>query len=448
METALIARVLTQRRALLARDSWTRRQLEVYQAGALRDLRDFALSQSAFYRKFHAGLEHRPLHELPVLTKAQLVDAFDELATDPEVRIADLQAMLPTLKADDRYLGRYRLAATSGTTGKRAVFLWNAEEWATILASYSRPYAWAGVKPSPLQRRKMAVVSSSAGWHQSAVVAASVRSRWLPTLHLDATDPLADICAKLDEFQPEGLVTYASMSGVLAEEKLAGRLHIQPRAVMCASEVITPGARARVKEAFGVEPFDVYGATETATVASECEHHKGMHLYDDLVITEIVDEHGYPVPPGTYGARVLVTVLFSRTLPLIRYEMSDSPAYSTLTCRCGRPFALISGVQGRADETLRLPGASGVEISVHPVVFHKLLETVSGHGWQVVLEDARLRVEVVTDGPLDGAALATSIDVELKRIGVTPPPVVVERVGAIRRGLSGKAPLVRSERKR
>ena len=49
-----------------------------------------------------------------------------------------------------------------------------------------------------------------------------------------------------------------------------------------------------------------------------------MHLFEDLVITEVVDADNRPVPPGQYGAKVLVTVLFSRTLPLIRYEMSDS----------------------------------------------------------------------------------------------------------------------------
>jgi hypothetical protein len=36
----------------------------------------------------------------------------------------------------------------------------------------------------------------------------------------------------------------------------------------------------------------------------------GMHLFEDLVITEVVDPDNQPVPPGEYGAKVLVTVLF------------------------------------------------------------------------------------------------------------------------------------------
>ena len=38
-----------------------------------------------------------------------------------------------------------------------------------------------------------------------------------------------------------------------------------------------------------------------------------MHLFEDLVITEIVDVDNRPVSPAEYGAKVLVTVLFSRT---------------------------------------------------------------------------------------------------------------------------------------
>jgi hypothetical protein len=43
------------------------------------------LERSPFYRRFHSGLEGRPLSELPVLTKAQLMESFGELVTDPEM---------------------------------------------------------------------------------------------------------------------------------------------------------------------------------------------------------------------------------------------------------------------------------------------------------------------------------------------------------------------------
>jgi phenylacetate-CoA ligase len=58
------------------------------------------------------------------------------------------------------------------------------------------------------------------------------------------------------------------------------------------------------------------------------EHH-GMHLFEDLLVPEVVDEDYRPVPPGVTGARLLVTVLFSRAIPLIRYEMTDRVRLAT-----------------------------------------------------------------------------------------------------------------------
>jgi hypothetical protein len=58
------------------------------------------------------------------------------------------------------------------------------------------------------------------------------------------------------------------------------------------------------------------------------------------------------MPPGVYGDKLLVTSLFNRTQPLIRYELSDSVRLSPVSCPCGRPFALIDDIQGRMEEVL------------------------------------------------------------------------------------------------
>jgi hypothetical protein len=52
------------------------------------------LRHSPFYQRFHAGRTDRPLHELPVLTKAMVMEHFDQLVTDPAVSLADVEAHL------------------------------------------------------------------------------------------------------------------------------------------------------------------------------------------------------------------------------------------------------------------------------------------------------------------------------------------------------------------
>src|SRR5918994_629046 len=447
MSTQIILKVLALRHRLRRRDHWTRRQLEEHQGGALHRLREHAYARSPFYGRFHNGLTHRPLDDLPVLTKEMVMEHFDEVVTDPTVRLTDVEAHLTTLSGGDELLGgRYRVASTSGTTGRRGLFLWDPGEWATVLASYNRSFDWAGVGAGLTHRTRMAMVSSTTPWHQSARVGASVSSPWVPTLRIDSGDPLESIVERLNGFQPKVLVAYASMAHLLAEEQLASRLRISPGFVFGSSEVFTEQARRRIEEAWGRKPFEVYAATETAWIASECEQHRGMHLFEDLVITEVVDEKNRPVPPGIYGEKVLVTVLFSRTMPLIRYEMSDSvrPA-SSPRCSCGRPFALIDGVQGRAEEVLRLPAASGGQIAVQPMVFHRVMDAVPAGGWQVVQGPEGLTVLLSgVRKDFADAALIDPLRRELEVQGVIVPPVKVRRVLNIPRTTVGKAPLIKA----
>jgi phenylacetate-coenzyme A ligase PaaK-like adenylate-forming protein len=88
-------------------------------------------------------------------------------------------------------------------------------EWAAIGASHARAQEWAGVS-------RNAWAANTARRRQ---LARSVASTW----------------------EPENLVACSSMARALAEEQLAGRPRIPPRAVMCSSEVLTEETRARIR---------------------------------------------------------------------------------------------------------------------------------------------------------------------------------------------------------
>ena len=443
--SALVLAVLARRRVLRSTNRWTPERLAAYQDRAAAELRRWAVRRSAFYRRFHAGLLDRPLVELPVLTKAVLMEHFDEISTRPDVRLADLERHLAGPGAAELFGGRWFVCATAGTTGRRGVFVWDRREWVEVLASYNRAFDWAGVAAGPTRRVPMAVVSSTNPSHQSARVGASVHSRWLPTLRIDAGDDIADIVARLNAAQPQVLVGYASMLRLLAEEQLTERLRIAPRFVFSASEVLTDATRALAAQAWTARPFNVYGATETSGLAADCDRHAGMHLFEDLVITEIVDEHHRPVPPGTFGAKVLVTVLFSRTLPLIRYEMSDSVRRATdQRCGCGKPYRLLDAVQGREQDALRFPGLDGAAAPVvQPIVFHHVMDDIAAAGWQIAQrDDGHLDVLLAHPREVDTEALTTRLRSALTARGAVAPAVRIQTVNAIPRTPLGKAPLI------
>ena len=118
----------------------------------------------------------RPLEELPVLTKAALMENFDQLVTDPAIRRRDVEQHLTRTDGRERYLGRFTVSATSGSTGQPGLFLFDPSEWGVLLATYVRPGWWAGVSP-PLSRRwRIARLGSPVPWHQTVQVASSFLS--------------------------------------------------------------------------------------------------------------------------------------------------------------------------------------------------------------------------------------------------------------------------------
>ena len=435
---------------LRLQEKWTREQIEVHQSRRLTALRAYAYQHSPFYQRFHAGRYDKPLSELPVLTKQEMMGAFDEFVTDHHIRHYEIQQRLAK-RTDDLYLNRYLVNATSGSTGSPGLFLFNLQEWARVLASFTRAYEFAGIHIDLAHHRKLAIVSSVTPFHMSYLVGSSLRSPWVSSLRLSAIEPVPKIVSQLNDWQPDTLVAYASMARVLAVEQITGRLHIQPQKIFTSSEVLTEETRRLIITAWGEILFNQYGATETGDIAAECEQHQGMHLFEYLLIVENVDKDNLPVPTGSYGEKLLVTVLFNRTQPLIRYQLSDSIRLSDKLCECGRKFHLIDGIQGRQEDVLHFSDTNGKVVLVHPNVFHQVMDTISASGWQVV-QDETNGIRLLICGTVPDSTAATQIQDALRHtlgdLGINVSSIQVERVDSIPRTSNGKSPLIVSKNTR
>jgi putative adenylate-forming enzyme len=429
-------------------ERWTRSQLEDHQTMALRELRNYAYARSPFYQQFHKGLMDRPLAELPVLTKAMLMENFDHLVTDRTLHLENIRRFAEEGEVGQQFQDRYYVNATSGSSGHPGFFLFDEEEWAFVLASFGRGQEWSGVSINLTRQQKMATVASISPWHMSSQVAATVKSWWRPSLRIPASQPISKTVEQLNEWQPEVLISYASMAGLLAEEQLAGRLQIHPKVTYVASEVLTSQTKQRVKEAWGDEPYDQYAATETAGIASEHLSCRKMHFYEDLVITEVVDEQYRAVPAGEYGTKILVTTLFSRTQPLIRYELNDSVRVSAEEHACALPFKVLESVQGRVEDSLILPAVSDGEVLIRPLVINRIMDIAPVSGWQIQ-QQADQGLVILLSGTRDGVNddwLAKQINQSLFQEGAQVPYVRVQRVSEIPKTAAGKAPLIKAYR--
>lgn len=419
-QLASVLRVASGRRRFAAHEWWGRDRIAEYQRERLGWLVEHASRRSAFYAKLYGGPVDRSrvvLEQLPPVTKATTMASFDTWATDPRVRLADLEAHLAAIREDVLYLGEYRVMATGGSSGLKGIFVYNRAEWRAVLAGVMRWTGMMGVTPRLRRRVRTASIGAPAPSHMTYRIAASLDVGLFATLRLSATQPIDELVEALNRHLPEAINAYPSIMALLACEQLAGRLRISPRTISTSSEMRTDEMTERIREAWGIEPYNSLGLTETGVAGADCEHHQGLHVFEDQCIYEVVDEHDRPVPPGERGAKVLVTNLFNYTQPIIRFEISDLVTVSDAACACGRTLRRITEIDGRSDDILTLPARTGGVVDVHPIHVRKTL----------VSEPEVAQYQVIQ--------LPDRLDIKIELARGAEPHAVIERIKA---GLAGQ----------
>ena len=214
---------------------------------------------------------------------------------------------------------------------------------------------------------------------------------------------------------------------------------------------MTEDMRQKIERTWNVTPFNYYGMTEAISLACDCSFHRGLHVFEDLVIMEVVDEDNNPVEDGSSGSKILITNLYNYTQPLIRYEVSDIITTLGGYCPCGRPFRLIAGVEGRSDDILYLPGQQTGEVPVHPLHFRSpMAKFEEVRRYQFIQEEDGIHVRLVLKEGASGEQLENKLKDELKdslkSVGADPPPIYVHFVDKIEQDLEkmGKLKLIKS----
>jgi phenylacetate-CoA ligase len=420
---------------LLQRERWPRERLERFRQQRLEELARYAADRSRFWR---ARLPRGPvrLADLPVLTKAELMDSFDDLVTDPRLRLADLLEHLDRIDGDALHLNEYRAMTSSGSSGSKAVFVYDRAGWASLVAMFLRRGDWVGLRPG-LPRMRVAAIGGAASTHMTRRVAQTVDIGLHRICTLSVTQPVPELVERLNRFQPRYLNAYPSIARSLADKQLAGRLRLRLTMLGTTSEPLTPTLRDHLEQAFGVRPYDLYGTTE-GLWGHDCSE-GSMHLFDDMCIVENVDEHGGPVPAGEVGARLLMTNLYNRAQPLIRFEITDRVAVEPEPCACGRSLMRVRSLEGRAEDVLEVGG-----VSVHPMQFAVVTSDPDVREFQVVQEGDGLRLRVALRAGAEGAPerLRARLSARLEDLGVVRPAVEVETVEALERSAGGKLQMV------
>lgn len=128
----------------------------------------------------------------------------------------------------------------------------------------------------------------------------------------------------------------------------------RPRFLITSGQVMQPAFRRQLlAEMPTMEIVDIYGSNEVGRIAAECRARRGLHLEDDAVIVEVL-ENGSPVERGRAGT-VVLTCLDQFAMPFIRYEQGDIARVRRKPCDCGWQTPVMERPYGRDADMVTLP---------------------------------------------------------------------------------------------
>jgi phenylacetate-CoA ligase len=417
---------------------WSAEELQRAQDDGLRRLVRLAVERSPWHRDRLAGVDistltASDLSELPVMTKSDLMDNFDDIVIDRRLTLDICERHVDALHGDAYLLDEFHVVASGGSSGQRGVFVYGWDAWAICYSSIVRfPVRDRKQHPELAGRPPVvATVAAAKPSHISAAVGATFSTPDRPRHAVPVSEPLDQIVDRLNHLQPTTLMGYSSFLPRLAAEARAQRLDIAPQRVVAISEPLLPEARADLEATWGVPVASGYGMSE-GLFAGSCGH--ASHLPDDLCLLELVGADGTPGAAAETSATVYVTNLYNTVTPLIRFEVTDEVTVVEEPCPCGSVFRRIADPLGRLDDTFIY--ADGT--AIHPHVFRSCLGHQDLFEYQVRQTPRGADISVVTSGAVDTDALASRIEDALRGLGLPEPAVTLATVDRVDRQSSGK----------
>lgn len=369
---------------------WNQKQLHSFQSRQLNQLLHYAWEHSSYYRRSFekAGITEDQLNRLPLscfptVDKQNLLEHFDELVTEPELKQEDLR-LFDSKNQMDRsvYKEKYHLVHSSGSTGKPGYFVYDDHAWNTMLLGITRAALWGMSMPQILKlvmkRPRIVYIAATDGRYGGAMaVGDGIDGLGARQLYLDINEPLENWILKLKEFQPNIVIGYPSaikiLAGLMEKEKVT--LHTE-RVISC-GEPLGSSLRKYLEKIFHQQVINFYGASESLAMGVETDPSEGMVLFDDLNIIEV--ENG----------QMYLTCLYNYTQPLIRYHLTDTLKIQKAGEDAELPFVHATGLIGRNEDILWFQNKDGKEEFLHPLAIEGFcIEGLKDYQFQKTAEDA------------------------------------------------------------
>jgi len=410
----------------------SREELEVYQLEKLKEQVTLAYENSPYYRKSFDEVGVTPtditsladIHKLPVLTKQIVRERQDaapilgDLVTVPEEKVVFI-------------------SSSSGSTGVPTASPFSKRDFDEFQDVESRLFWGTGMRPK--DRYVHALNFSLFVGGPDVIGAQNIGALciWAGTL---PTDRLLFI---LQQYQPTAIWTtpsYAWYLGETAKQKgidVAKDLAIKTIIVAGEPGGSIPATRKAIEDLWDAKVYDFYGISDIfGACAGACEYHAGLHIAEDHMIVEVVDEKtGLPVKEGERG-EMLLTTLRKEARPMIRFKTGDIVTYTDQKCECGRTSKRIE-IIGRTDDMFISGGVNIFPSDIEHVT--RKIEELTGEYRVSIIKDNHMtkfnvEVEKRANVDIDNEELKNIVTHEIKvQLGVKPKEVIILEDGELPR---------------
>lgn len=303
-----------------------------------------------------------------------------------------------------------RIQGTSGTTGQPTLFAISGDDWDQISVAQAMQCWAAGLRPDDTVQIAFPLSLYVGGWGLLGA-AEHIGARVLPMaggsterqIRLLQTARSTVLCATpsfglhiLEKARSLGVDLRASALrlGFFGGEPGGG----------------VPEIKRQLEAGFGIKAIDFGNVAELHPCSNmECSERTGLHVYQDIAYTEVVnpDNPHQPRPMGERGA-VVYTHLWRRSQPMIRYFPGDETVMTDAPCPCGRTYPrLPNGIIGRLDDLLIVRG-----VKFYPADLENALRSTPGMGTE-------FRVTISRPASLDEIVVEAEVDDSVAAAGAT-----------------------------
>jgi phenylacetate-CoA ligase len=377
-----------------------------------------------------AGTVARWLAGLPTVGKRELRKGFPKSLLRQD---QDLHSAMQDEKVT--------LLATSGTTADRLQVIWEWSWWDPQEREAMRLNRRIADAMARAEFREAVLTTPACGAGTCHFGSQTMAERSIDGMLFlnESEDPthwseqdLERMLREWREFAPRGVEADPAYLALIARAALERGVTLpRPEFVTLTYETTTRAMLRDIARALDAPLYQLYGATEAGVLFMECEHGRlhpnERHSHIDLV----------PMPGRARLARVLVTTLGRRWMPLLRYDIGDVVRVAeSRDCACGRKCdgPLLERVEGRLGDCAEVNGETITPLMLDDAIHAALGPNATLEQWQLAGDT----LQVVDPASRDSSAgAASAVGALLAR------PIRGEHVSAIAPEASGKYRLVK-----